>query len=65
MSSNDLPFIERGTDTDLIIPFIDRAIGVRGDFHGEHWQVAAGIYGDSVDADKNVLAKVEIDLGTY
>ena len=53
MSSNDLPFIERGTDTDLIIPFIDRAIGVRGDFHGEHWQVAAGIYGDSVDADKN------------
>ena len=40
MSSNDIPFIERGTDTDLIIPFIDRSIGVRGDFSGKHWYVA-------------------------
>ena len=49
MSSNDIPFIERGVDTDLIIGIIDRAIGFRTDFSGDHWHVATGIYGDSVD----------------
>lgn len=53
MSSNDLPFIERGADTDLIAPFVDRAIGLRGDFGGEHWHLAAGFYGDSVDPDRD------------
>ncbi len=54
MSSNDIPFIERGTDTDLIVPFVDRAIGVRTDLHGDKWHLATGIYGQSVDnnADK-------------
>ena len=47
MSSNDIPFVERGTDTDLIIPFIDRAIGVRTDLHGDHWHLATGFYGQS------------------
>lgn len=53
MSSNDIPFVERGTDTDLVTPFVDRAIGFRADFSGEHWFVAGGIYGDSADADAN------------
>jgi len=48
MSSNDIPFIERGTDTDLIIPFVDRAIGFRADFSGKHWYLASGFYGQSV-----------------
>ena len=47
MSSNDIPFIERGTDSDLITPFIDRSIGIRTDLHGNHWHVATGFYGQS------------------
>ena len=53
MSSNDIPFIERGTDTDLITPFVDRAIGIRGNFYGKHWQVASGFYGQTVDDNGN------------
>jgi phosphate-selective porin OprO/OprP len=53
MSSNDMPFIERGTDVDLIVPFVDRAIGIRGDFSGDNWFVAAGFYGDSVRPNDN------------
>lgn len=49
MSSNDIPFTERSIDNDLIIPFIDRAIGVRADASGEHWYAAGGLYGESVD----------------
>ena len=49
MSSNDLPFVERGVDNELIIPFIDRALGGRFDSNGEHWHVAAGVYGDGID----------------
>ena len=46
MSSNDSPFIERGVDNELIIPVVDRAIGIRMDTHGDRWFVAAGFYGD-------------------
>ncbi|HEB89286.1 MAG TPA: hypothetical protein ENI85_06920, partial [Deltaproteobacteria bacterium] len=54
MSSNDIPFIERGIDVDLIVPVIDRAIGIRGDLHGEKWFVAAGFYGDgAASGDRN------------
>jgi phosphate-selective porin OprO/OprP len=53
MSSNDIPFVERGVDTDLLIPFVDRAIGFRGDFGGDHWYVTGGIYGDGVPPDKD------------
>lgn len=53
MSSNDIPFIERGVDNDLIIPFVDRAIGVRTDMWGDHWYLAAGFYGDSVDPNED------------
>jgi phosphate-selective porin OprO/OprP len=49
MSSNDLPFVERGVDNDLIIPFIDRALGGRFDSNGEHWHVALGVYGEGID----------------
>ncbi len=52
MSSNDIPFIERGVDTDLILPFADRAIGVRTDLSGERWYFAGGIYGGSVDPEE-------------
>jgi phosphate-selective porin OprO/OprP len=49
MSSNDMPFVERGIDNDLIIPFVDRALGGRFDSHGKNWQAAIGIYGDNID----------------
>ncbi len=52
MSSNDIPFVERGVDTDLVIPFIDRAIGFRFQSWGEQWFVAGGFYGD--DANKHI-----------
>jgi phosphate-selective porin OprO/OprP len=52
MSSNDLPFIERGIDTDLITSFVDRAIGLRAESSGERWHVAGGIYGSSVDPER-------------
>ena len=53
MSSNDIPFIERSVDNALIIPFTDRALGVRMDTWGEHWFLAAGVFGESVDANRN------------
>jgi phosphate-selective porin OprO/OprP len=53
MSSNDIPFIERGVDTDLVVPFTDRAIGFRTDAWGDHWFVAAGIFGDSPTPDSD------------
>ncbi len=48
MSSNDIPFTERGVDTFLVIPFVDRAIGARVQDNGEEWFYAAGVYGDAV-----------------
>jgi phosphate-selective porin OprO/OprP len=52
MSSNDIPFMERSIDNALIIPFVDRAVGLRSDSHGEHWYFAAGVYGESVEANR-------------
>jgi phosphate-selective porin OprO and OprP len=48
MSSNDIPFMERAIDNALIIPFIDRAIGLRTESSGDDWFWAGGIYGESV-----------------
>lgn len=49
MSSNDIPFVERGVDTFLVIPFVDRAIGVRvQDTCGDNTFYAAGLFGESV-----------------
>lgn len=45
MSSNDIPFVERGVDTALVLPFADRAVGARTDAHAERWFVAAGVFG--------------------
>ncbi len=53
MSTNDIPFIERSIDNELIIPFIDRAIGVRADTWGEHWFLATGFYGESIDPNRD------------
>jgi len=53
MSSNDIPFIERSIDNDLIIPFVDRALGLRAERSGDHWYVAAGIFGESADPNTN------------
>ncbi len=53
MSSNDIPFIERSIDNDLIIPFTDRALGLRMESNGEHWFLAAGVFGESVNANKD------------
>ncbi|HEX7079876.1 MAG TPA: porin [Gammaproteobacteria bacterium] len=47
MSSNDLPFVERGIDNALLAPFVDRAIGVRADAAGKRWFAAAGVFGGS------------------
>ncbi|MCP5182033.1 MAG: porin [Pseudomonadales bacterium] len=49
MSSNDIPFIERSIDNDLVIPFTDRAMGIRVDTSGEHWFFAGGVFGESVE----------------
>ncbi len=53
MSSNDLPFIERSIDNDLLVPFVDRAIGIRADAGGERWYAAGGLYGESVSPTGN------------
>jgi phosphate-selective porin OprO/OprP len=52
MSSNDIPFIERSIDNYLIAPFVDRALGLRGEFSGNHWFLATGIFGESVEPNK-------------
>ncbi len=51
MSSNDIPFTERGIDAFLIAPFIDRAIGARVQDNTESFFYAAGIYGESVSSE--------------
>ncbi len=51
MSSNDIPFMERGIDNYLIIPFVDRTIGLRLESSGNHWFWAGSISGESVSAD--------------
>ncbi len=53
MSSNDIPFIERSIDAFLLERFVDRAIGARAQHSGEHWFAAAGVYGESVDPNKD------------
>jgi phosphate-selective porin OprO and OprP len=49
MSSNDLPFVERGIDNALNAPFVDRASGVRVDASRGRWFAAAGVYGERAD----------------
>jgi len=53
MSSNDIPFIERSIDNNLIIPFTDRALGVRVDTWGENWFLAAGVFGEGVNSNRD------------
>jgi len=53
MSSNDYPFVERGIDNFLVDAVLDRAIGGRVDANGGHWFVAAGVYGDGAEAQKD------------
>jgi phosphate-selective porin OprO and OprP len=48
MSSNDIPFMERAVDNALIIPFIDRTVGLRMESFGDDWFWAASISGESV-----------------
>lgn len=48
MSSNDLPFVERGVDVFLMAPFVDRAIGIRVQDNTENVFYAIGAYGQSV-----------------
>lgn len=52
MSSNDIPFIERSVDNFLIIPFVDRAVGLRGEFSGSNWFFATGMFGESIEPNK-------------
>tara|TARA_R110002073_G_scaffold106303_2_gene239924 strand:- start:7846 stop:9198 length:1353 start_codon:yes stop_codon:yes gene_type:complete len=46
MSSNDIPFVERGVDTALVIPFVDRAIGLRAQNNSEDLYWAVGLFGE-------------------
>ena len=48
MSSNDIPFIERGIDNFLVAPLGDRAIGFRAERSGDNWFVAGGLFSDTV-----------------
>lgn len=48
MSSNDIAFVERSVDNFLVIPFVDRALGVRVQDHTDNTFYAAGVFGDSV-----------------
>ncbi len=49
MSSNDIPFSERSIDNFLLLPFADRAVGLRVEKAGEHWFAAGGIFGEAVN----------------
>ncbi len=49
MSSNDIPFVERGVDNALVEPFVDRAVGVRVDASGRRWFFAGGVFGEPID----------------
>ena len=51
MSSNDLPFVERGIDSQLILPLVDRAVGLRVDTYGRRWFAAAAVHGEPIDDD--------------
>jgi phosphate-selective porin OprO/OprP len=53
MSSNDIAFVERSIDNSLVIPFVDRAIGLRMDTNGENWFFAGGLFGESVGPQDN------------
>lgn len=55
MSSNDIPFIERSVDNFLLLPFADRAVGLRVQKSGEHWFAAGGVFGEAVNPN-NVLS---------
>ena len=48
MSSNDIAYVERSIDNALVVPFVDRAIGLRMDTHGNNWFFAGGLFGESV-----------------
>lgn len=48
MSSNDIPFVERGVDLFLLLPFVDRAVGLRVQDHTDSTFYALGVYGESV-----------------
>lgn len=51
MSSNDIPFVERGIDNALVAPFVGRALGIRLDASGRRWFAAGGVYGEPIDDD--------------
>ena len=53
MSSNDIPFVERGVDNFLIIPFVDRAVGVRLQGNTDNLFFAGGVFGESVTPGAN------------
>jgi len=63
MSSNDLPFIERGIDYDVITPFVDRAIGIRFDHNTDNLFFAAGFYGDAVGPNTSGVSNQTNDEG--
>ena len=52
MSSNDIAYIERSIDNALVVPFVDRAIGLRMDTHGDNWFFAGGVFGESVEPEE-------------
>jgi len=51
MSSNDIPFTERGIDNYLLTPFLDRAIGVRVENNTDKTFYAAGIFAGAASSN--------------
>lgn len=49
MSSNDIPFIERSIDNFILLPFADRAVGLRAEKSGKNWFAAGGVFGETVN----------------
>jgi phosphate-selective porin OprO/OprP len=52
-SSNDIMFIERSLVYALTAPLFDRAIGLNLKSSGKNWSAQIGVYGDSMDSNKD------------
>lgn len=50
-SSNDMSFMERGIDSFLLFPFVDRAIGVRMESAWDHFFFATSVTGGTASSD--------------
>ena len=52
-SSNDIMFMERSLVYSLTAPLFDRALGINFKSSGKNWSAQAGLYGDTMNANKD------------